>query len=346
VRAPLLVTLFAAAAAAGTKGIEFLPKAENALELARTRGTLVFLTVIVDHDAENRAVIEQVFEDAKLRRTLESFACLLANPESDHGSVRVTPPGGKSTTRCADAPTIECGDHVRLAQSYARGFYGDRPVKTPIHFVLDRDEAVVDTIFTGDFETGLHPTPAAELVKRLEALLRKHGRPLTAAEHAKMLERLADARAARARGLFARELEALLAVVALERDVDGVREARARLKEIEGVAGAELEKAKALAAERKWEEAIDAFTAIRQTFAGALAAAGAQRAENEVRALPEVKRLLQAKELYLAGKAFLERGRLEQARKRLEECVRRFPETKYAEPAAQELAKISSTEGR
>ena len=104
VRAPLLVTLFAAAAAAGTKGIEFLPKAENALELARTRGTLVFLTVIVDHDAENRAVIEQVFEDAKLGRTLESFACLLANPESDHGSVRVTPPGGKSTTSQSRSP--------------------------------------------------------------------------------------------------------------------------------------------------------------------------------------------------------------------------------------------------
>lgn len=335
--------MLAAAAVADTKGVEFLPRAEKAIEMARTRGKLVFLTVIVDHDAENRAVIEQVFDDAKLKKTLELFACLLANPESDHGSVRVTPPGGKPSTRCRDAPTIECADHVRLAQVYARGFYGDRPVKTPVHFVLDRYEEVVDTIFTGDFETGLHPTPATELTKRLEALLKKHGRPLTEAEYAKMLERLADAKAARARGLFAEELEALLAVIALERDVDGVREARARLKEIEGVAGAELEKAKAIAAERKWEEAIDAFTTIRQTFPGTLAAAAAQKAENAVRALPEVKRLLQARELYMAGRAFLEKGRPEQARKRFEECVRRLPGTKYAELAAEELEKLDAT---
>ncbi|MHC5052889.1 MAG: hypothetical protein ACYTGK_20055, partial [Planctomycetota bacterium] len=37
--------------------------AKEALEIARTRGKLIFLTVIVDHDGENRAVIDNVFRD-------------------------------------------------------------------------------------------------------------------------------------------------------------------------------------------------------------------------------------------------------------------------------------------
>ena len=38
--------------------------AKEAVEIARTRGKLIFLTVIVDHDHENRAVIDNVFRDA------------------------------------------------------------------------------------------------------------------------------------------------------------------------------------------------------------------------------------------------------------------------------------------
>jgi len=340
------LALLLGSAAAGTKGIEFLATSEAAVEVARSRGKLIFLTVMVDHDAENRAVVEDSFQDPKLKKTLEDFACLLANPESDHGSVRIRLDNGKTAARCADAPTIECGHHQRLAQAYARGFYGDKPVKTPVHFVLDRDEHVLDTIFTGDFETGMNHTSSSELVKRLETLLKKRGRPLSEADYKRMVGLLQDAKAARARDLTASELEALLAVVALGRDVDGVREARARLKEIEGAAGAELEKAKALVEAKRWEEALDAFLAVRERFPGTLTAGAAQQAENELRARPEVKRILQARDLYLAGKAFLEKGRPEPARRKFEECVRRYEGTKYAALAEQELEALPATEGR
>ncbi|MGQ0613968.1 MAG: tetratricopeptide repeat protein [Planctomycetaceae bacterium] len=326
------------AAQAGPKGIEFLPSADAARERARTRGRLIFLTVVVDHDNENRAVMDTVLRDAKLLKVLEEFACLLANPENQHGGVRIKLPDGKTELRCADAPAIECRHHLLLAQDYARGFYGDKPVKTPIHFVLDADENVLDMIFTGDFEQGLHSTPADELVKRLDALLKKHGRGLTEAAYAKMLKDLENARAARARGLFPEEIKALLAVLALEKEIEGVRAARARMKEIEGVAGAELAKAEALAAGGQWEEALDALVQVRTSFPGTLTAQASQKGETELRGDAAVRKEIAARDLFLAGKAFLDKKRPEMAQKKFEECVRRFPGTKYAGRAESELA--------
>ncbi|MGH7162895.1 MAG: tetratricopeptide repeat protein [Planctomycetota bacterium] len=332
--------LLAAAAGAGPRGLPCVPDSKTAVEVALTRGRMIFLTVIVDGDAENRAVVEDVWKDAQLQKVAEEFVCLYANPDDTHGKFAVKNAQGKEESRCADCPAIECRHHQALAQSYARGFYGDKPVKTPMHFVLDAKEEVVEMIYEGDFEGGFHRVPAAKLVARLEALLKKRGRGLTETQYRKMVEDLREAKAARARGMTALELEKLLAVVALGRDVEGVKEATARLKEIEAEAGAELEKARASAAEQRWEEALDALEKIQQTYPGTLTAAAAAREEKDLRARGEVKRLLQARELYEKGIAFKERDKPEQARKKFEECVRRFAETKYGQLSKKELESL------
>jgi len=99
----------------------------------------------------------------------------------------------------------------------------------------------------------------------------------------------------------------------------------------------ELKKAQALAAEQKWEEALDALAKMRETFPGTMAVQAAEMEDRNLRGYKEVKRLLKAGELYHAGLAFRDRNKPEVARKRFEKCVRLYPETKYGKLAAEEL---------
>jgi hypothetical protein len=94
---------------------------DEAVTLARTRGKLIFLTVIVDDDNENRAVIDQVFRDKEFLKIAEEFVCVYANWMDQHGKVKTKGPDGKPVVRCADCPSIECRDHQGLAANWARG---------------------------------------------------------------------------------------------------------------------------------------------------------------------------------------------------------------------------------
>ena len=62
---------------------------DEAVEIARTRGKLIFLTVIVDNDGENRAVIDMVFRDRAFLKISKEFVILYANNDDDHRKVRV-----------------------------------------------------------------------------------------------------------------------------------------------------------------------------------------------------------------------------------------------------------------
>lgn len=345
-RAALLLPALAGALFAGPKGIDCAPDHGTALETARTRGKMLFLTVLVDHDAENRAVVEEVLADRALQKTLQEFVCVYANPEQQHGQVAVKTPAGKRTARCADFPSIECRHHILLAQSWARGFFGDNPVKTPIHFVIDEKEEVLDTLFVGDFQTGFNRVPAKTIQGRLEALLKKRGRGLSEEQYSKMVEDLRDAKAARVRENVTLELKHLLSVAALERDVEGVREAKGRIREIDAVAAKHLEAARAVAASARWEEAIAALRKIEETYAGAPSALVADQEEKALRARDEVKRLLAAREAYEKGVALQEANNPDGARRKFEECIRRGPGTKYEELARKALDALPPAPGK
>lgn len=334
--------LLLAPALAGGDPWQCVPDAATAVEIARTRGKLIFLTVIVDNDAENRAFIGDSLKDKALQALLEEFVCLYANPDDTHGKKQVKGTGGKPAARCADCPSIECRDHQLLAQKYARGFYGDRQVRTPVHFVLDAKEDLLETIFEGDFNSGLGHVPAKTIAGKLTLLLKKHGRGLNETQYKKMQEDLTTAKAARARNNTVAELTALVSVLALDRDIDGVREARARMAEIDKVALVEVEKARALVAAAQWEEAIDAFEAVPRSFPGTPSAAISGKEEADLRARPEVRNLLAAKECYTKAMAFLDRKAVDQARKKFEECIRRWPGTRYAGLSKDQLARMPS----
>ncbi len=200
-RAALFASLLTSLVFAGPKkkGIEWVATAEKAVELAKTRGKMIFLTVIVDHDQQNRAVMEGALQDSKLRKVLTEFVCLYANPEDEHGSINVRGKKGKNIRRCSDAPTITCMQHQHLAQHYARGHYGDKPVKTPAHFVLNAEEEKLDTIFNGDWEGGFNMVPPTVIQKLLQTLLKKHGKGLNEKQYTQMEYDLSTATTATSR---------------------------------------------------------------------------------------------------------------------------------------------------
>jgi len=338
---PLAVLLLVGTAlAAPAKAPDCVRTRQEAVELARTRGKLIFLTVIVDHDGENRMVIDEVFRDAAFLKIAKEFVIAYANNEDDHGKVKVKGKDGKTELRCRDCPSISCTDHMMLAQDWARAFFPTSDARTPIHFVIDANEEVVETIMNGSFEQGFNHVPAKTVVARLKALLEKHGRGLTEEQYARMVQLLTDAKAARARDKVTLELQKQEEVVALGVDVEGVRQAQARVKEIDAAAAKELEAVEPRIAAAEWEAALDELERIVTTYPGTLTAAAATARTKELNDQSEVKRLLKARELYEAGLKLRDEKKFEHARKRFEKCARLYPETKYGELAAKEAAAL------
>ena len=336
------VLLLAGAAFGGPKIYpECVGDKDKILEIARTRGKLIFLTVMVDHDGENRAVIDQVFRDKAFVKLSKQFVCVLANPEDNHGKVKLRDKRTKKTrVRCADAPTITCEQHMRLAQHWSRAFFEENTIRTPVHFVIDADEEVVGTIVNGSFDAGFNHVPVKVVIAELRKILAKHGRGLTEEEYSRMIQDLAAARAARARDKTGLELALLLKVVGLNRKVEAVAEARRRVGEIDAWAGKKLVAASRLIAEKRWEEAIDGLVAIRTKYPGTRTAAAAGKAEQELRKSRAVKRLLKAKATYEKAMQYKAKGKTDLARKKLAQCVRQGAGTKYADLAEKELAAL------
>ena len=334
-----LLLLASPVLAAKKPKIRFVADPAKAVEMARTRGKLIFLTVVVDNDSENRAVVERVFKDAALQKVLREYICLYANPHDDHGKVRVRLKNGKKVMRCADAITIDCFAHRRCAQQYARGFF-DGEVKTPYHLVLDADEEVVARIFNGDPARGYDHVPAGQIVARLQKLLRKHGRGLTQAEYKTITEAQTNLKAARARKNVAAQLRALQTIAAIGKKVPAVEEARARLKEIEVDAGKALQAANRERQAHKWEAALAAYAKVEQDFPGTLAAGRAQKELKSLSKRPEVKKLMKAKAAFEKGLEWVRRGKPELARKKFKEALLHGAGTRYAELAQAEIARL------
>ncbi|MHC4133915.1 MAG: tetratricopeptide repeat protein [Planctomycetota bacterium] len=313
--------------------------AKEALEIARTRGKLIFLTVIVDYDGENRAVIDNVFRDASFLKISKEFVILYANNEDEHGRIKIKV-DGKTQVRCRDCPSIRCEDHMMLAQNFARGFFPNSEAKCPIHFVIDADQELVDTIMNGSFEQGFNHVPAKMVVSRLKRLLQKHGRGLTEPEYRKLKTLLVEAKAARARDNVTLELQKLLQVVAFQKKVEGVEGAKQRVREIDAVAGKELREIDGILVKKEWEAALDALGKLAKTYPGTLSAAAATAKRKDLLREKEVSRLLKARDLYEKGMAFLDRKKIKLARKRLAKCVRLYKNTKYGALAEKELAAL------
>jgi len=334
--AAVLVCILATAYAA-PKYLHCVRDAETAIKIARTRGKLIFLTVLVDNDSENRAVVDDLFRDPAFLKLSKEFVCLYANKDDEHGKVKLRLKNGKQVLRCADVPSITCEDHMVLAMNFARGFFPGSLARTPVHFVIDADQEIVATIKNGTFEQGFNHVPAKRVVSALKRLLDKHGRGLTEEEYKHMLALWSDAKAAHARSNVTLELKKLLEIVALDRKVEGVQKAREKVKRIDTLAAKELAKTEPLVEAGEWEEALDALQKVRETYPGTPTAAKAKQRRDKLQDRKEVKRLLKARDYYDRAQHYKSLEKLDLARKYFERLVRKYGDTKYGELARKEL---------
>jgi hypothetical protein len=342
-RTSAALLLLLGTALAGPKAPRCAQDSETAVKVARTRGKLILLTIIVDNDPENRIVVDEVFRNSEFLKIARAFVCVYANPHDEHRKVRMKTSKGKTEMRCGDCPSIKCEDHQNLALNWSRGFF-EKDVKTPIHLVIDNDENVVEMIYNGDFEGGFNHVPAGNLVSKLKRILSKHGRGLSEAQYKKMLEDLSSARAARARDNLPLELKHLLAVLALANEVEGVRKAKKRFGEIDSHARALLEKIEERVEAEEWEVALAAIDKLCKDFLGTTTCVKAEERKRQLLRKKEVKNLMKAKGLYERGLSYKKREKLDLARKKFEEIVRRYADTKYGPLAEKELAALGSSD--
>jgi outer membrane protein assembly factor BamD (BamD/ComL family) len=333
-----VVLLPGAASAEPAKPLGVIADRDTAVRLARTRGKLIFLTVLVDNDPSNRAVIDEVFRDKAFAKIAPEFVVVYANTDDTHGKVAGKGADGKAAHVCADCPEITCRDHMLLAQNWARAFFPEVDARTPVHFVIDAEEHVVDTIMNGTWKDGLDVVPAKTVVERLKKILEKHGRGLTEAQYKAMEDAWRDAKAARARDDVTQELVAIAKITALSKDVERVVEAKKRLAEIDAVAALELAAVATLVERKEWEGALGALDKIQSTYPGTPTAESAKQQDQELQRQSDVKDVLRARELFDAGEQALARRRYDVARRKFEEVARRYPNTSYAQRATDALA--------
>jgi len=198
----LILLLSLSALAAPKLPLPYAKTPKQAVEMARTRGKLIFITVCVDNDTENRATVKNVLHDKAWQRIARGFVLIYANKDSDHGTVVVKLANGKRVKRDADVPELTAEQVRHFAYSYAAAFYPEESegnYKTPIHFIVDANEDLVEAIYNGDWKGGFNHVPAKTVIDRMKKALAKHGKGISEKQYEHMRKDLLDAKTARAR---------------------------------------------------------------------------------------------------------------------------------------------------
>jgi len=116
-----------------------------------------------------------------------------------------------------------------------------------------------------------------------------------------------------------------------------VKIAQGRLDEIDALGRQQIAAAEAQIKQFLWEDALDALEKIESTYKGLPSALRAATRKKALLRDKEVKKVLKARDLYETAMRYKKNVRLERARKKFAECVRRGKGTKWAEKAAEEL---------
>jgi len=316
---------------------------KEAVEIAKTRGKLMFITVCIDGDSENRAAVQNVLHDKAWQKVARDFVLIYANKDSEHGTVMVKLKDGKRVKRDADVPELTPEQVRHFMYSYVAAFYppeSEGHYKTPIHFIVDANEDLVEAIYNGDWSGGFNHVPAKTVIARMKAVLAKHGKGISEKQYEQMQKNLLDAKTARARKNLELEVKLLLRVTAMPKKLVDVKRAQGRLDEIDAAGKAEIVEANALAKRFLWEDALDRLEAVEKKYAGLPCALSAATRKKELLKDKDVKRVLKARDLYETGMKLLKNGKPDRAKKKFMDCVRRGKNTKWADQAAAELKKL------
>jgi hypothetical protein len=342
-RSLTLLLLLSGLALAFPEPLPYARTPKEAVKMARTRGKLIFITICVDNDSENRAVIKNVLQNRAWQKIAREFVLIYANKDDDHGSVMVKTAAGKKEKRDADVPELTNEQVKHFAYNYVAAFYPEEAegtYKTPIHFIVSAEEDLLEAIYNGDWKGGFNHVPADTVIKRMKAALKKHGKGISERQYEQMRKDLVNAKAAQARKNVGLEIKHLLRVTALPKRLEDVKRAQARLDELEKGAKVRLADAEAAIKLFRWEDALALLTAVEKDYAGLPSALRAATRRKELLRDKDVKKVLKAREYYESGMSLLKGGRPDRARKKFEYCVKRGKGTKYADLAQAELKKL------
>lgn len=191
----LFFALLGGVARAAPDSVEWVGSFDEAKKLAKERGALILIVLLVDEDSNNAQ--KTAFRDPLVVKASAPFVCLYANPMADHGETEVVV-DGKKVRRCRDFPILACREHQQLWND-VRSNYSHLNTdsagnsRMPFHFVIDPAGEVVTQIVNGSVEGGFDEVPAQMFADLLNQVTSVRGRGLTAEEHAKFTVKLAEA---------------------------------------------------------------------------------------------------------------------------------------------------------
>ena len=340
----LLAALLFAGISVGAEPLPYAKNPKEAVEIARTRGKLIFITICVDNDSENRAAVKNVLQNKAWQKVARHFVLIYANKDTDHGSVMVKTAAGRREKRDADVPELTNQQVQQFALSYVAAFYPEEAegeYKTPIHFIVSADEDLLDAIYNGDWKGGFNHVPADQVIARMKKALKKYGKGITDRQYLQMRKDLVNATAAKARENVGLEIKQLLRVTALPKKLEDVKRAQTRLDGIEADANKQLAEVDGIVKQFLWEDALGRLEKIEKTYAGLPSALRAATRRKELLKQKDVKRVLKARDTYESGMKLLKAGKADRAAKKFEQCIRRGKGTKYAERSKAELEKLA-----
>jgi tetratricopeptide (TPR) repeat protein len=348
----VLLCVLASPALSAPEYVKWTKTLAGALAEAKERGSMVLVCEVLSGEASNEAQMG-VYMDPAFVKASRNFVCVFCNPEpTPEGEMVVD--GEKITTSKA-APGVTSADHRRAYDEVQRSYADLNTDSTgatrfPFHFVADADGKVLEQIVNGTKEGGFDVVAADAFVAKLNALVSKFGKGLTADELAQCRKDLEAAKAAKAAGDLKGLLKSAGAVLAKSTKTQIADEARKLVEEASAGGEAALVEADGMLATDP-AGALLKVEEVIETYAGTPVADKAKATLAEYRKRPEVKKAMaqvaarREAEKNLA-KAEEELGRKQYARALdlFDDVAKKFPGTEQGEKAAARAAEIRGDE--
>jgi hypothetical protein len=348
----ILLCVLASPVLAAPEYVKWTKTFAGALEEAKERGSMVLVCEVVSGEASNEAQMG-VYMDPAFVKASRNFVCVFCNPEpTPEGEMIVD--GEKIVTSKA-APGVNSADHRRAYDEVQRSYADLNTDSTgatrfPFHFVADADGKVLEQIVNGTKDGGFDVVAADAFIAKLNGLISKHGKGLTAEELVQCRQDLQAAKEAKGAGDLKGLLKNAEAVLGRSTKTKYAEEARKLIEEASAGGEASLAEADGMLAEDP-AGALLKVEEVMETYAGTPVGDKAKAVLAEYRKRPEVKKAMAQvaarreadKNLAKAEEAF---GAKQYARalELLDDVAKKFPGTEQGEKATARAAEIRADE--
>jgi len=287
---------------------------------AKERGAKIVVVLTMDGEAANDAQKEVWRNDKSVAKAAGAFVCLFANRGKEHGEEKVRV-GGKQVLRC------------RIAKK----------------FLTDIEGKVLEVFAVGSREAGFDLVTGPDLAGQLEAAAKKHGAGLDRGTIEKFKRAMASGGDLLAKKKYA-DAAARYAEVAkgAPKGMSLRADAEKKLAEIAAIGQAGIEEGRALAALKKYGEAIARLELVKTEFAKTAAATEADKEIDAINSNPAVKKLMSDRAALAASAKLLASAQSAEKKRKWARALAKYDEcaAKYGALPAGSAAKKRAAELR